>query len=734
MWCILLVVFWPWAAPARVVINEIFYHAPDEIEDLEFIELFNSGEDAVDLSGWKFTKGIQFAFASGTRIEGKGFLVLCRNERRFKQYYPAPIAGTFDSRLSNHSKRLELSDARGRVVDTVKYQDIVPWPLGPDGLSGSLERICPESGGDNPANWASSPLSPNRAKPMGSPGQINASYSEVMPPVISKVSASPEQPSAKQTMTIKARVRDAEGVREVKLLYRLAGSGFEQPEVVVPMQETSEENYQAEIPGQEEGKLIRFRVQAVGANGAQRFFPAPTEPCPALSAFVHGPMTKGGNATTIPLGWIINVDAAAFAAAQARSTNEEPRGFPGFGFGPREERANEAHVPGASAFVYFDSTTNQWQVFDFVEVDPRKGGVKVHFSKGQFLQGMSTINLIFEGDAASLAEPLAYEVYRRAGVAAPLSWHVRLVQDNGSPAYQLLVEQINRTFLRRHGAQDDGDLYKLIWYGRDLVGQHEKKTHVRGGHSDLLALNDALTNNKGDALWDVIRTNFDVVQVVNYFAVNTVLSHWDGFFNNYFTYHDGSGTGRWTMYPWDQDQTWGVVNMRSSTVFYDMPLTFGMDGDKPPGSRRDGAEGGGPLSWPPGFGGRGSMWWRPPGYFSGPLLANPQFRKLFLARTKELLETVYTEEQLGPVIDAMSERLRPEVEGRARAKQRDPERAVKSLENNIARLHEHLKKRREFLLAQEEIKNAGTFSDAGLAVPAPKKSAKKAKDRPPTNP
>jgi len=36
--------------------------------------------------------------------------------------------------------------------------------------------------------------------------------------------------------------------------------------------------------------------------------------------------------------------------------------------------------------------------------------------------------------------------------------------------------------------------------------------------------------------------------VVNYFAVNTVLSHWDGFFNNYFAYNDRAGTGKRTKY------------------------------------------------------------------------------------------------------------------------------------------------------------------------------------------
>ena len=727
MCCLLLLALWPAAVGARVVINEIFYHAPDDIEDLEYVELHNSGEDAVDLSGWKFTKGLKFTFPAGARIGAKGFQVLCRNEKRFRQFYSAPVAGTFDSKLSNHGERIDLSDARGRIVDTVKYQDDAPWPLGADGLSGSLERICPDSGGDNVANWASSPLSPDRTKPAGTPGRVNANHSEELPPVVSKVTATPEQPAVNQPLKIEASVRDAEGVAGVKLLYRIAGPGFEKIEVAVAMKQISEGRYAAEIPGQAEGRLIRYRIQAVGAGGAKRMFPAETEPRPALSAYVHGKVEPA----KIPFGWIINASEGDFKAAQGRAAGQAMRDLARGMFGPGggRERGSEkvASASSQSAFVYFDPATNRWEVFDFAGVEPRKGGLKIHFAKGQLLQGMSTINLLFEGDTAMLVEPLAYEVYRRAGMAAPQSWHARLWQDGQLLGYHALIEQPNRAFLRRNHLADDGNLYKLLWYENGVADQHEKKTNMRSGHDDLLALISALEKNKGDALWTVIKTNFDVVQVVNYFAVNTVLSHWDGFFNNYFTYHDTGGTGRWTMYPWDQDQTWGVMGMRGrGEVFHDMPITFGMDGDAPPG-RRTGAAGGDPPFGPgPGFGGRGGMWWRPPGYFSGPLLANAPFRKHFLARTKEILETVYTEEKFGPLIDAMGERLRPEVKLRAELLQLEPARALQSLDQNLDRLREHLKKRREFLLAQEEIKNAGKFSSAGLEVPQPKKKKSQA--------
>ena len=47
------------AASAKVVINEIFYHAPGELEDLHYVELLNDSDSATDLGGWSLGKGIE---------------------------------------------------------------------------------------------------------------------------------------------------------------------------------------------------------------------------------------------------------------------------------------------------------------------------------------------------------------------------------------------------------------------------------------------------------------------------------------------------------------------------------------------------------------------------------------------------------------------------------------------------------------------------------------------------
>jgi hypothetical protein len=314
----------------------------------------------------------------------------------------------------------------------------------------------------------------------------------------------------------------------------------------------------------------------------------------------------------------------------------------------------------------------------------------VRFHPDHRLNGMSVVNLIFEyNDRFVLAEPLAFEIYRRAGNAASLTDFVRLTMNHQPLGYHLLFEQVNGAFLNRNQVNSDGDLFKLIWYGRGLKGQHEKQNTPDRDHSALVKLVEALDATQGDEQWQIIQKHFHVDQVINYFAVNMVLSHWDGFFNNYFTYHDRKGSGKWEMYPWDQDKTWGFHDATGDQIFFNLPLTFGMKGDSPPGD--------GPGTFNPGH------WWRPPGFFSGPLLANPEFRQRFLQRLRQVLDEVYTEEQVFPLIDTMEARLKPEIALRAGILDEAPSDALRRFESNLASLKEHLIKRREFLLAQPEL-------------------------------
>ncbi len=664
----------------RVVINEVMYHPPDDQDALQFIELFNAGEAEADLAGWSFSKGVTYAFAAGTKLAPGAFLVLCRDRAGFAGRYGAGIraVGDFEGKLSHGGERLELVDAQQRTVDAMTYSDHSPWPLAADGGSASLERICPHAGAAA-SNWAPSRL-PTVVRSAGSPGRTNDCFSANLPPDVAEVTLAPETPTPDEAVTVRATVTDEDGVKRVTLLYRLAGAGHLGEEVNLPMHRASGDEhrgrFEATIPGYPAGGLVRYRFLATDGAGVERIFPSTNDLRPTLtySTFVHT------NSARIPFGFVLH------------PSGEEPRlqNRGGGWFG----RINLTPSRGQDAFIYLPPEGGAAQTFDHVRVTRRNGGFKVRFLKDQTLGGMSTVNVIFEDEPRRLlSEPLAYELYRLAGVPAEHSEHLRLWVDGRLLGYHLLVEQPNKAFLRRHGRDDTGNLYKLLWYGSDLIGKHENKTNPTTGHDDLVAVVRGLEEKSGAPQWDFIERHFNVTNFISYFAVNMCIQNWDGFFNNYFTYHDTAGSGRWEIYPWDEDKTWGDYDGASPRYdWHTMPLTFGMNEGGNSGLRS------GRGSSRRGFDG----WWRPPGFFSGPLLANAEFRRRFLVRLREFCETVFTEAKIIPIIDALENRLAPEISVRARAMAQDAPRAQTEFRADIESFRRQVTNRRKFILTELE--------------------------------
>ena len=416
------------------------------------------------------------------------------------------------------------------------------------------------------------------------------------------------------------------------------------------------------------------------------------------------------------------LDSEARAALEQRRDRRRGRGRGGFGRRGSAPAVKPIPARGRSALVWIDPRTKQPQLFDFINVTERKSGLKVRLHKDRPLNGMTTLNILYEGDERSiLTEALAYELYALTGNPTVKSGYTRVLIDGELAGYHLYFEQPNGNFFRRSGINDRGNLYKIIWMGshrpsartpkdkipdrQDVIGRHEKVTNVHDGYEDIVGLVKALEDAPDDeAQWKVIAESFDVDQVINYFAVNTLLSHWDGFFNNYFVYHDSKGSGKWTLHPWDQDSTWGHRMNRGDGVFAEMPLTFGMEGDVPPGqSRSERRERGGRRRGFRGFGGGpGAGWWREGGEISKPLLANPKFRQLYLARLKVLAETVYTPAVFEPKFRALEDNLRDEVEARAIAMGRTSADALNRFDSSLAFFREHLEKRRAYILREIE--------------------------------
>ncbi len=130
----------------------------------EYVELYNRSDSTIDLSGWSFTEGIRYTFPEGTLLLPSKFLVVSASpEVIAERYAPLNPAGPWEGNLDNGGERITLRTAapKSSIVDTVRYDDEYPWPIGPDEYGHALECIDLDQDNGTCANWRSShtPLS-----------------------------------------------------------------------------------------------------------------------------------------------------------------------------------------------------------------------------------------------------------------------------------------------------------------------------------------------------------------------------------------------------------------------------------------------------------------------------------------------------------------------------------------------------------------------------------------------
>jgi hypothetical protein len=107
----------------QITINEIFYHPP-ESRDGEYLELYHRGTEPIDLTGYRFTKGISYEFAPGLTMQPGEYIVLGRDVQLLRERYPlAHVIGPYEGQLSNQGENLRLTDSIGNVADEVRYHD-----------------------------------------------------------------------------------------------------------------------------------------------------------------------------------------------------------------------------------------------------------------------------------------------------------------------------------------------------------------------------------------------------------------------------------------------------------------------------------------------------------------------------------------------------------------------------------------------------------------------------------
>jgi len=167
-----------------LVINEVMYHPYAGYD--EYIEIKNTSGSTVLLydpanpaNTWEIG-GIGYVFETNQSIPaGALALVVGIDPATFRTKYNVPVGvqifGPYAGVLQDSGERLSLEMPDTPVVegavtlvpydviDAVRYNDKLPWPVTADGSGPSLQRTSATAYADDPANWFASGASPGLA-------------------------------------------------------------------------------------------------------------------------------------------------------------------------------------------------------------------------------------------------------------------------------------------------------------------------------------------------------------------------------------------------------------------------------------------------------------------------------------------------------------------------------------------------------------------------------------------
>jgi len=110
-----------------LIIHEILFKIDGE--GYEFIELYNTSNSSINVSGWYFSDGVSYTFPSGTVINGKSYYTITGNLNQFQTKFGIAANGAFSGSLSNGGEKLVLRNSAGGQIDVVDYLSNPNWPV-----------------------------------------------------------------------------------------------------------------------------------------------------------------------------------------------------------------------------------------------------------------------------------------------------------------------------------------------------------------------------------------------------------------------------------------------------------------------------------------------------------------------------------------------------------------------------------------------------------------------------
>lgn len=586
-----------------VVISELMYSLPrtgildPEPTGREFIELHNRGLSPVNVTGWQFTRGIDFTIPAAT-IPAQGTLVVAADLVVFAESYPdvTNVVGGWTGKLSNSGETLELVDAFGSPVDEVRYADEGDWgsrapgPLD-RGSTGWIWSDLHAGGGhslelrnydqDNNVgqNWGSS------LAPGGTPGRINSIATNDIAPLITQVAHDPPLPRADQTVTITAHVRDDHaGPLQVAAWWRIAPPPSDEP-VNVPFQQVMMRDdgqhgdgqpgdgvYGVVLPAQPDLSVVEFYVSASDSQNLQRTWPAPTTNglqetnalYQVLDAFdTDAPWVPG----SAPIYHLIMTPAE-----RQEFTNIVRQSDAQF-------NATFIAVSGTGVDVRYNTGV---RIRGSASRDDPIPNNRINIPHDQPWQGVTAVNVNQRNPVDQIAGSV---LFRLADVPVSDAHAVRLIGngvDLKNGGYYVHQEVMDNEYAENHYPADpDGNLYRgrrpdespeggrgagLVYFGEDpapYVSYIKSTNGSEADWSDVIELTRILSNTNTDTFVEDMNRVADIPQWFRAIAVNLLIENNEyGLFtgdplgDDYAMYR-GIDDPRFQMIPYDWDTLFG---------------------------------------------------------------------------------------------------------------------------------------------------------------------------------
>ncbi|MBC8002266.1 MAG: lamin tail domain-containing protein, partial [Opitutaceae bacterium] len=159
-----------------LIINEILFDPITGDGDDEYVELFNRGTNAVNLTGWRLQNAVSYNIPTNTIVAAGRYLVLAKNAARLRTNYSVlnltNCLGNYGGSLGNGGEHIELTkpddlvstNSQGQLktniihirVDEVHYGPGGRWGKWAGGGGSSLELRDARSDNRLAPNWADS--------------------------------------------------------------------------------------------------------------------------------------------------------------------------------------------------------------------------------------------------------------------------------------------------------------------------------------------------------------------------------------------------------------------------------------------------------------------------------------------------------------------------------------------------------------------------------------------------